>query len=97
VTSIPYVRSQIARIRGRATSAVEGIAFDGAAVALAALAVALERRLLAGAVAVAVVVLAQRLMARAEPPRPVVIGIRQMMLGLGVALTAAIGVLAAAG
>ena len=81
VTSIPHVRDQIARLHGRAGSTT------------AALAVALDDRLLAGAVAILAVVAIQRMTARGEIPRPAVLGMRQMALGFGVVLVTAAGVL----
>jgi hypothetical protein len=62
-------------------------------VALAATAVGLDRSLTAGAVAVLVVVTVQRLAGRRPVPRPVILGLRQLAMGLGVVLVTAIGVL----
>ena len=42
----------------------------------------------------AVVLAAQRTWGRTDPPRPVVLGMRQMALGFGVALVTAVGVVA---
>jgi hypothetical protein len=93
-TSIPFVRSQIFRLRGRRSAAWPLVLADAAALAVAVGGVVLERSLLPGAIAVLAVVLYQRLSALKPPPRAVIIGIRQMALGLGVAAIAAIGVLA---
>ncbi len=95
VTSIPHVRDQIARLHGRAGSTTAGLMADGSALAVAALAVALDDRLLAGAGAVLAVVAIQRLTAHGEIPRAVVLGVRQMALGFGVVLVTAAGVLIA--
>ncbi len=95
ITSIPFVRGQIFRLRGRPGAAWPLVLADLAALAVAAGAVALDERLLAGAVAVLVVVVIQRLSALKPPPRAVVIGLRQMALGLAVAAVAAVGVLSA--
>jgi hypothetical protein len=84
VSSIPYVRSQIARLHGRTAAPATELAADGAAITAAAVAVALDRRVVAGAVAVVLVVVVQRLMARGPVPRAAVLGIRQMALGFGV-------------
>lgn len=94
VTSIPYVRSQIARLHGRPTPRSAGIVADVLAMSAAVVAVALDDRALAGAVAIAVVVLVQRRMARRAVPRAVVLGIRQVALGFGVVAVTALGVLA---
>ena len=93
LTSIPHVRDQIARLHGRPVSVASGLAADGAALVVAAAAVALDDRLLAGAIAVGAVVVIQRLTARGEIPRAVVLGVRQMALGFGVVLVTAVGVL----
>jgi hypothetical protein len=95
VTSIPFVRGQIFRIRGRKTAGWTLIVSDALAITAAAGAVVLDRSLLAGAVAVLGVVAIQRISATKPPPRAVIIGMRQMGLGLAVAVFAAIGVLAA--
>lgn len=93
LTSIPYVRAQIARLHGRAAAAAMGVAADAAAVTTAAIAVALDRQVAAGAGAVVLVVIVQRLMARGPVPRAAVLGIRQMALGFGVVAATALGVL----
>ena len=69
---------------------------DGAAVVCAVSSVVLDRSLAAGAVAVAGVVVVQRVWGRRPVPRPVVVGMRQLGLGLAVVAATAIGVLAAA-
>ena len=91
-----WVRAQVARLHGRASSARATTAdlADLAAIALAATAVIVDRRLIAGAVAVAVVLATQRTWGRTDPPRPVVLGMRQMALGFGVALVTAVGIVA---
>ena len=92
-TSIPHVRDQIARLHRRPARPTPPAAGDVAALAIAALAVALDDRLLAGAVAVLAVVAIQRLTASRRVPRPAVLGMRQMALGFGVVLVTAAGVL----
>jgi hypothetical protein len=97
VTSIPHVREQIARLHERPiTPAITRLA-DVAAVVLAVTAVAVDHRLLAGAVAVGALVVVQRLAALRPIPRAVVLGVRQTLFGLAVVVAAAIGVLATAG
>lgn len=91
-TSIPFVRAEIARLHGRPASATVTLVADGVALAAAAIAVALDQALIAGALAVAAVVVAQRLGARRPVPRPVVLGLRQMTLGVGVVVITALGV-----
>lgn len=94
VTSIPWVRSQIARLHGRPSSATAVRAGDGSALLGALVAVAIEPSLLIGAVAIAAVVVVQRVSGRRPVPRPAVIGIRQMAMGFAVVLAAATGVIA---
>lgn len=93
LTSIPYVRSQIARLHGRTAAPATEIVADMAAITAAAVAVVIERQVMLGAVAVVVVVVLQRLMARGPVPRAAVLGIRQMALGFGVVAATALGVL----
>lgn len=90
VTSIPWVRAQVARLHRDPTAAASPT-FDLASAALGVLAIAIDRRLLLGAGAAAMVIAVQHLWGRRPPPRPAVIGIRQMLLGVGVAIAAALG------
>ncbi len=94
VTSIPHVRAQINRLHGRPAQELGGVVADGLALVAAAVAVALDRELAAGAVAIVAVVTIQRITARGPVPRPVVLGIRQMAMGVGVVVATALGVLA---
>jgi hypothetical protein len=95
-TSIPHVRAQIARLHQRPSQARAVAAGDLAAGALAAAAVALAGGVAAGALAVVAVIALQRLAGGRPVPRPVVLGLRQMVMGLGVVAVTAIGVLASA-
>lgn len=95
-TSIPHVRAQIARLHRRPPQPVADVAGDLAAIGLAAVAVALDPSLLAGAVAVLAVIAVQRLSATRPVPRPVIIGLRQMAFGFGVVVVTAGGVALAA-
>jgi hypothetical protein len=92
VTSIPAVRAQIARVHHKVPARAPVLLGDLAALAGAAVAVAVDHDLLAGAIAVMGVVVTQRVMARRAIPPPKVIGLRQMALGLGVVLVTATGV-----
>jgi len=92
VSSIPAVRAQIQRARGRAPQAGVLAVADGLALGGALAAVALDRTLLAGAFGVAIVVVAQRIFARGDVPAPKVIGLRQMILGYGLVGVTALGV-----
>ena len=96
ITAIVTVRGQVMVLHGRTPSPGHSIAADLVAVGLAAGAVAVSSPVLAGALAVAVAVAAQRLLARVAPAdRAVVLGIRQMALGITVVVITAIGVLVA--
>jgi hypothetical protein len=95
VASIPYVRTQIVRAR-RGSSALgptDLFQLSGATLGLAA--VALDARVTAGAIAVAVLAAAQSLAIRRDhiPPAKV-IGLRQMAAGMTVVAATAVGVLA---
>jgi YwiC-like protein len=92
MSSIPYVRTQIARTRRGAQSlaATDRVLVAGAAVALSA--VVVEPRAAAGAVAVGAVAVAHGLMLRRDHIAPVkIIGMRQMAIGVAVVAASAIG------
>jgi hypothetical protein len=91
-TSIPSVRSQIARLRQRPSEGRAALAGDIVAIGLVALAVGLDRNLWAGGLAVLAVVTIQRVAATRPVPRPVVLGLRQMAMGFGVVMVTAAGV-----
>ena len=95
VTSIPFVRDQIARLHDRPRRPSTLLAADLTAVGVAGTAVVLDCTLGAGALAVVGVEAYQRISARAPLPPAVVIGVRQMVLGLVVVAVTAAGVLAA--
>lgn len=90
-SSIPHVRAQVRRIHGERPDPLETMVGDVAAIAIALVAVALERSLVAGAVAIGSLVVVQR-MTLLRPPRPArVLGVRQMVLGFGVVGLTALG------
>jgi hypothetical protein len=91
-TSIPFVRSQVARLHGRSVSATPVRVGDAVALGAAAGAWALDGPLVAGAAAVVAVVVFQRLTVARPVPRATVLGVRQMLLGFGVVLVTALGV-----
>ncbi len=94
VASIPYVRTQILRMRRGSSPLGTTDLFQLAGVALAGAAVAVDTRALVGAVTVAALAVAQSIAIRREHIPPVkVIGIRQMAAGLAVVAGTAIGVL----
>jgi hypothetical protein len=92
LTAIPFVRAQIARLHHRPTAPGTLLAVDAVALLAAAVAVVLEPSVVGGAAAVLAIVVVQRLTARGPVPRPAVLGIRQLALGLAVVAATAIGV-----
>jgi hypothetical protein len=93
VTSIPFVRDQIARLHRRPRRSPTLVVADLAALGTAAVSVALDLALTAGAVALAGIVTYQRFSARRPLPRAVVLGLRQMALGFALVAVTAAGVL----
>lgn len=93
VTSIPNVRRQISKLRGRPTSSTGVLVADGLALLIATASVLLDGRLAVGAAGVVAVVVVQRALDRRTIPRPVVLGIAQTALGFGLAVAAAVGVI----
>ena len=91
-TSIPHVRAQIARLHDRDRQPRLTSLTDLAAVAVAAAAVILDDRLIGGAAVLVVIAVVQRVRRRL-PVAPVkIIGISQMLLGLALVATTAVGV-----
>jgi hypothetical protein len=94
VTSIPHVREMIARLHSRPVRPMITRVADGVAISGAAAAVLTDRGLVSVALAVAAVVAIQRLSSHRPVPRPAVLGMRQMAMGLAVVVATAAGVLA---
>jgi hypothetical protein len=93
VASLPFVRLQLARAKGRPHRVVLSDAAQAAGLVLGAVAVVLDPRLVPGLVALAVVAALDVVGARRPPPPAVVLGIRQMLLGLAVVAATAAGVI----
>lgn len=93
VASIPFVRAQIARLHDRPVARVQLACWETAALAIAASAVALDGRLLAGAVAIGFLVALQVWSRRRPVPKIVIVGVTQMVLGVAAVLAAGFGVL----
>ena len=91
-TSIPYVRSQIARLHQRPDPTRAALAGDIAAAGLVLLAVGLDHSLWAGGLAVLAVIAIQRAATTKPVPRPVNLGLRQMAMGFGIVTATAAGV-----
>lgn len=93
--SIPYVRTQIARTRRGFSPLGATDAFQLAGSALALAAVAVDPRVLIGALAVIAVAMVQSIALRREHiPAVKVIGMRQMAAGLVIVAAAAVGAVA---
>ncbi len=95
VGSIPFVRSQIIRLRRGVTTTTPSDAAQAVMVAAGVVAVALDRRALLGAIALVILAVFQLNRARHDPPPPKVLGVRQMLVGFGLVAIVAAGVLAA--
>jgi hypothetical protein len=92
IGSVPYVRTQIMRLR-RGEGAIRGSDLaQFAAVVVAVVAVVVDHRLVLGAVAVAVVVGCHLGWTRRPPVEAKIIGLREMALGLAIVLATAAGV-----
>lgn len=92
--SIPYVRTQIVRMRRGSTPLGMTDVFQLAGAALGFAAVTVDPRVLVGACAVAALAIAQSIAIRREHiPAVKVIGLRQMASGLSVVAATAVGVL----
>lgn len=92
ITSVPWVRGQIARIHDHSPDHRMLALTDIVAVGFGVVAVLLEASLLPGALALPVVIAIQRSTAMGEPVRPMVQGIIQMLMGFAVVATTAVGV-----
>jgi hypothetical protein len=91
-SSIPHVRAQIRRLRGKPAPATPALVGDAAALVTAVIAVLLDPSLILGAFAIAGLVVIQRI-TLSRPPRPAkILGIRQMILGFTVVGMTALGV-----
>jgi len=96
-TSIPHVRDRVAELHGRPEVPRQSVVADGIAVALAAMAVGVDPQLLAGALAVGAVIVIQRASALRPTPPAVVLGMRQLGLGLAVVVVTTLGVILTSG
>jgi hypothetical protein len=92
ITAIPSVRAQIARLHNRPVHVGMLGAADALAVVVVGSAVVLDNALGLGALAVIGVIISQRVASRGQVPRPKVLGLRQMGLGLMVVVLTAAGV-----
>lgn len=94
VASIPFVRYQVTRVRQRAVARWTSTVAQVTALAVAAAAVAVTGGAVAGALAVGAAAVFHLWAARRPVPKVAVIGAQEMVVGLTVAVVAALGLLA---
>lgn len=92
VGSIPFVRSQITRLRTGAADLAWIDAAQAASILIAAVAVLGDTRLAAGLAAIVLLAAYQTASARSTPASAVRLGVAQMALGLAVVIATAFGV-----
>ncbi len=93
VGAIPFVRVQIFRMRRGLATVWHSDVAQLVAIAMAAVAVTLDRRLLAGAVGIGAVAVLQAVWVRRPPIPAKRLGMRQMAVGLALVAVTAAGVL----
>jgi hypothetical protein len=92
IGAVPFVRVQIFRLRRGQASVWHSDVAQVGALALAVSSVISDGRLLAGAIGIAIVAVVQTIWVR-QPPIPAKrLGMRQMAVGFGVVVIAAVGV-----
>jgi hypothetical protein len=94
LASIPFARTQVARLHGRPARVAASDAFQVVGVVVAVIATAVEGSVVAGAVALVLVAAAQVLLVRRPVPPAKKLGFTQLLFGLTVVATTAAGVLA---
>lgn len=92
IASVPFARVQVLRLRAVPSPPRASDLAQLAGVAVAAIAVAVDDAVLAGAVAVLIVALAQRAWSRGAARPAKVVGFAQLGFGLAVVIATAIGV-----
>jgi hypothetical protein len=88
VASLPFVRFQLRRVKHQPYRRWAQDLAQGAAVTLAAIGVAVGWLPVVAAGAVVALAMVQVVLARARPPRAVIVGVQQLMFGLAVVITA---------
>jgi hypothetical protein len=94
VTSIPFVRDQVARLHDRTTSSTVCIIADLGAVVIASVAVVIDQAVALGSLTVLAIILYQRISGMRPVDRAVTLGVRQTVVGLTLVLVTGLGVLA---
>lgn len=93
VGAIPFVRVQIARLRGVSGSTRSSDAAQAVAIVMGVVAVVMERQMVVGLIGLLVITVLQLVWVRRAPLAAKVLGLRQMALGVGLVLVTAAGVL----
>ena len=93
ITSIPFVRSQVALLHKRTISANVGFIADAVAVTIATAAYFVQEKILLGSIAIGVIIVYQRISGKWPPDRAAILGVRQTVVGLTLVLVTALGVL----
>ena len=93
VGAIPFVRVQIARLRGVSGSTRSSDAAQAVAVAIGVVAVVTEYQVITGLIGLLAVAILQLVWVRRTPIAAKVLGLRQMVLGVGLVVVTAVGVL----
>lgn len=92
LVSIPFIRSQILRLRRRSPMSSSSVALQCLGVLVAIAAGAVVHAVLAGTVGVIAIATMQAMSARRAVPPPKVLGMRQLAFGLALSATTAVGV-----
>ena len=88
VASLPFVRFQLRRVKHQPHRRWAQDLAQGAAVALAVIGVGVGWLPVVAAGAVVTLATVQLVLARTRPPRAVIVGVQQLVLGLAVVITA---------
>jgi hypothetical protein len=94
IASVPYARSQVAQLHGRPRRIWVSDLSQLTGVVLAAIALALDAKLAAGLVAVAIVAAYHLVAVRRPSPKPAILGSVQMTIGFSVVLVTWLGAVA---
>ena len=94
VAAIPFIRRQVRRLKGQPHSRLASDVAQGAAVVAVVIAAVLQAAPVAAVVVVALMALVHMALAYLPPPPVPVLGAEQVVIGLTVVLTTALGALA---
>jgi hypothetical protein len=94
VTSIPFVRAQVALLHDRSTPNAVGVVADLGAAIVAGVAALVDHSVALGSLTILAIILYQRISGLRPPDRAVTLGVRQTVVGLTLVLITGLGVLA---